>query len=113
MEIIEQLGWKYSFPLPRTRGDIAFINNLCLMHARNPFDLDAKGAPMPSKRHLVKLLLRDPHLKWDLPNNLAWMSERIYGVNRKDGSREEKWEVETGSILDGKIWVGGGAQGNG
>ncbi|KAK7414080.1 hypothetical protein QQX98_007023 [Neonectria punicea] len=36
---------------------------LCLMHARNAFDIDEKGKPLPLRRHLVKMMLQDPELK--------------------------------------------------
>jgi hypothetical protein len=116
MDMLEDLGRKYSFALPRIPGDIAFINNLCLMHGRNAFDIDANGKPLPSKRHLVKLILRDPKLAWDFPESLSWISKRIYGSNQDNGGRTEKWQVAIGSdksLPDGKIWVGAGAEGNG
>lgn len=48
MSFVENLGWKLCLPLPGNRGDIAYINNLCLMHARTAFDLDVEGNPLPS-----------------------------------------------------------------
>lgn len=116
MDMLEDLGMKYLLALPRIPGDIAFINNLCLMHSRNAFDIDASGNPLPSKRHLVKLMLRDPQLAWEFPKSLDWISKRIYGPNREDGGRTEKWKVAIGSdesLPNGKIWVGVGASGNG
>ncbi len=116
MDMLEDLGWKHAFPLPRIRGDIAFINNLCMMHARNAFDTSADGTALPSKRHLVKLMLRDPEEAWDLPKSLNWMTERVYGPNGANGERTEKWHVTLDSdksLPNGKIWVGTGSQGNG
>lgn len=116
MALLEELAWKYSFPLPRKAGDIAYINNLCLMHARKAFDLDANGNPLPSKRHLVKLMLQDPELMWDLPESLSWYSKRVYGPNRDDGGRTEKWQLSVASdesLPDGHIWAGTGSVSNG
>lgn len=93
MSFVEHLAWKHCLPLPTERGDMAFINNLCLMHARNAFDLDSSGKPVASKRHLVKLMLRDPEMTWQLPPMLDWYAETVYGSNQRNGGRSEKWEL--------------------
>lgn len=108
MALLEDLAWKRSLALPRRPGDIAFINNLCLMHARKAFDLDMNGNSLPSKRHLIKLMLQDPELKWNLPDSWSWCQERIYGINQADGGRTERWEVTPGSN-----WAGDGTYSNG
>jgi hypothetical protein len=116
MDMLEALSWKHAFPLPRIKGDIAFINNLCMMHARKPFDTTADGKPLPSKRHLVKLMLRDPKEAWNLPKSMDWMTKRVYGPNEADGTRTEKWQVTLDGekpFPNGKIWVGTGGLGNG
>ncbi|CAP67932.1 uncharacterized protein PODANS_1_18040 [Podospora anserina S mat+] len=115
MAKVEELAWKHAFPLPREPGDMAYINNLCLMHARSAFDVDEEGNPLPSKRHLVKLMLQDPELAWELPQHLGWYLERVYGPNQEDGGRTEKWQlsVKDESLPDGRIWAGSGALSNG
>lgn len=110
MALLESLAWKRAFPLPRQAGDIAFINNLCLMHARREFDLDEKsGVPLASKRHLVKLMLRDEELSWVLPSSWDWCRERIYGSNDEEGGRSERWELSP----DKMVMAGGGSYNNG
>lgn len=97
MDLLERLAWKHSLALPAHAGDVAYINNLTLMHARRGFDLDPlTGTPLPSKRHLVKMLLRDPELKWELPRCLDWYSRRVYGANREGGTRWERWDLVSG-----------------
>ncbi|KAI5921280.1 hypothetical protein F4810DRAFT_702450 [Camillea tinctor] len=116
MDYIEELAWKHGFPLPRQKGDVAYINNLCVMHARSAFDLDSEGNPLPSRRHLVKMMLRDPVFAWDLPEYLNWYSKRVFGPNREDGSRVEKWQLSLNpdqSLPNGRIWVGTGTLNNG
>lgn len=116
MTMVEDLAWKHAMPLPGKQGDIAYINNFCLMHARNAFDLGTDGNPMPSRRHLVKMMLRDPELTWELPASLGWYSQRVYGPNREDGGRKEKWQLSIApdeSLPDGHIWAGSGAFNNG
>lgn len=116
MTLVEELAWRHCLALPGQPGDIAFINNLCLMHARSAFDLDVEGNPLPSKRHLVKLMLRDPELTWNLPESLSWYSERTYGPNKDDGGRTEKWQLSISSdesLPDGHVWAGSGGMSNG
>jgi hypothetical protein len=116
MEMIESLAWKHGLELPRERGDIAFINNFCLMHARQAFDMDLAGNPLPSKRHLVKLVLQDPELMWKIPDSLGWISEQLFGVNTEDGQRVEKWQLSIKPDKenpDSMIWVASGGTMNG
>jgi hypothetical protein len=115
METIERLAWQHGLELPRERGDIAFINNFCLLHARQAFDTDPDGTPLPSKRHLVKLVLQDPDLMWKIPESLSWISEQLFGANTEDGRRVEKWQlsIKPESLPDGMIWVASGGTMNG
>lgn len=115
MALIEKLASKHAFPLPGESGDIAYINNLCLLHGRTAFDLDKAGNPLPSRRHLVKLILRNPKSAWKLPDSLAWLTERVFGSNQPDGTRTEKWHLSIGDDLlpDGRIWAGSGSVSNG
>jgi hypothetical protein len=115
MYAIEDLAWKNCFPLPNQKGDIAFINNMCLMHGREAFDHDDQGNALPSRRHLVKLMLRDPELTWEVPDSLNWLSERIYGPNQDDGGRIEKWHlsIDSEDLPDKRLWVGSGTFANG
>lgn len=116
MEMLESLAWEHGLQLPRQRGDIAYLNNFCLMHARNAFDMDVEGNPLPSKRHLIKLVLQDPELMWKTPKSLSWMSEHLFGANTEDGQRVEKWQLSIKpdeSLPDGMIWVASGTEMNG
>lgn len=116
MAAIEDLAWKNALVLPRQPGDIAYFNNMCLMHARHAFDLDINENPLPSKRHLVKMVLQDPELRWETPDCLRSVSEHVYGPNRANGGRAEKWQmtISDPSVTDGKMWIGaGGSTANG
>jgi len=113
--MIEEIARKHSLPLNSKRGDIAYINNLCIMHARDSFDLDSKGNSLPSKRHLVKMMLKDPELSWDLPASLSWYPELVFGSNRESGDRVETWQLKAPfldeTVVDNGIWVGSGPGG--
>ncbi|OAA58784.1 taurine catabolism dioxygenase [Cordyceps fumosorosea ARSEF 2679] len=54
-------------------GDIQFVNNLSIFHARGSF----KDSP-EKQRHLVRLWLRDEELAWDTPEQLRPLWDRIY-----------------------------------
>jgi len=116
MSVLEDLALKHALPLPRQRGDIVYINNLCLMHGRKAFDLDSRGHPLPSRRHLVKLMLQDPELTWDIPESLSTIIRRVYGPNRDGGGREEKWQLSLSaddSLSGQRRWAGEGSVTNG
>ena len=47
-------------PLTQVRGDVVFINNMAVLHARNAF-VDRENAT----RHILRLYLADPELSWE------------------------------------------------
>ena len=94
MNVIQLLAARNALTLPTQRGDIAYINNMCMLHGRAPFDIDSTGQPLASRRHLIKLFLRDPARAWDIPEAMAGIWDHVYGANRPDGSREEHWFLE-------------------
>ncbi|CCC09604.1 hypothetical protein SMACR_03635 [Sordaria macrospora] len=65
---------KYAVGLDFKQGDIQFVNNLSIFHARAGFRDDGKR-----QRHLVRLWLRDPELAWETPEVLKDRWERVYG----------------------------------
>ncbi len=78
--------------------------------------MDLAGNPLPSKRHLVKLVLQDPELMWKIPDSLGWISEQLFGVNTEDGQRVEKWQLSIKPDKenpDSMIWVASGGTMNG
>ncbi len=69
----------------RTRpGDLTFINNHAVLHAREGFE-DAPGAT----RYLVRMWLRNPALAWKLPRPLQQGNARIYD----DDELQERWNI--------------------
>ncbi|KAK6334552.1 hypothetical protein TWF730_003766 [Orbilia blumenaviensis] len=96
MRVVNETMTKNRFEVPWERGDILYFNNLSLMHARNAFDLDVEGNPLDSNRHLIKLVLRDPELMWQVPTGLKRLDDHFYGPNKKTGGRSEFWELRYG-----------------
>lgn len=78
--------------LPMNKGDMVFLNDMTLMHAREPFE-EAGSA----KRHLLKMYLHDPKQNWEVAPSAVAQWNKMYGSNRPDGGREEIfWTMHTG-----------------
>lgn len=59
-DIADEVCLKFEFQT----GDIQFINNLSILHAREAFQR-AQGDD--TRRHLLRLVLRDDELRWSIP----------------------------------------------
>ncbi len=92
MDTVQYYMSQNAVPLPWTRGDIAFINDMAVMHARSGFK--EQGAPgTGQERHLLKFYLRDPAQNWPVPETARKHWNKIYGANTPDGRREEEWSI--------------------
>ncbi|KAL2152324.1 hypothetical protein VTH82DRAFT_5508 [Thermothelomyces myriococcoides] len=75
LEVLSALATKHRFCLDLKLGDIVFINNLSLLHARDPY-VDPVNGP---GRHLVRLWLRNPKLAWAIPQAMRTPWEAAFG----------------------------------
>jgi hypothetical protein len=66
LAVVEDLARRCSAKLDRQQGDIQFVNNLSIMHARSAYG-KKNGR---STRHLLRMFLRDPENAWEKPK--AW-----------------------------------------
>jgi hypothetical protein len=89
IDAVHFMSAQNAVPLPLGKGDIAFINDMAILHAREAFD--EGGSHL--QRHLLKLYLRDPEQNWPVPSTELQQWNKIYGPNRPDGSRNESWYV--------------------
>ncbi|KAF9698185.1 hypothetical protein EKO04_003841 [Ascochyta lentis] len=64
MQVVQDLAKRFSTRLDREQGDIQFINNLSIMHAREAYQGTNGKA---STRHLLRMFLRDPENAWNKP----------------------------------------------
>lgn len=64
LHAVEALAKRFCTQLDRQQGDVQFINNLSIMHARGAYR-GSKG--QPSSRHLLRMFLRDPANAWEKP----------------------------------------------
>lgn len=78
-----------AIPLPMGKGDMVFINDMAILHARESF---SEGGTY-LQRHLLKLYLRDPEQNWPVPPTARDAWAKIYGSNSEDGSRQETWSA--------------------
>jgi hypothetical protein len=67
LRVVEDLAQRYCTKLDRRNGDIQFINNLSIMHARSAYG--GKPAQRRSTRHLLRMFLRDPRNAWTKPSS--------------------------------------------
>ncbi|KAL2851868.1 hypothetical protein BJY01DRAFT_244801 [Aspergillus pseudoustus] len=73
LDALHYLAEKSAVSLDFHKGDIQFVNNLSIFHARAEFtDSEEK------RRHLIRLWLRDPEFAWETPEGLKSRWETVY-----------------------------------
>ncbi|KAI8954647.1 TfdA family taurine catabolism dioxygenase TauD [Xylaria longipes] len=73
LDTLHFLGDKFCVNTDFQKGDIQYINNLAIFHARDGF------TDTPEKRrHLLRLWLRDPENAWESPKVLDWRWDQLY-----------------------------------
>jgi len=102
-DAIQFTAVKNGITLPVVKGDMLFVNDMALFHAREAFD----DGNIPLKRHLIKMYFRDPHQGWNIPPSMENEWKTSYSPNQPDGTRQETWHVfyepgiEETSMLNG------------
>ncbi|KAF8167146.1 taurine catabolism dioxygenase TauD [Crassisporium funariophilum] len=79
LDALHYLGEKYSLGLNFQKGDIQYINNLSIFHARDGFKDDGNHT-----RHLLRLWLRNEQLAWTLPELLEPLWKKTFCVKPED-----------------------------
>ncbi|KAK0714424.1 hypothetical protein B0T21DRAFT_274100, partial [Apiosordaria backusii] len=85
MQAVQDLGDERSIKIHPRPGDMIFLNNHSMLHARESF-MDGSD----HTRHIMRLWLRNPSLAWSLPDELEAGRKRVYGEN----GLVEHWELE-------------------
>ncbi|KAI1761265.1 hypothetical protein GGR53DRAFT_506198 [Hypoxylon sp. FL1150] len=104
LNTVQFLAEKNSVPLPMENGDLILINDTTILHGREGYD-DAESTR--AKRHLLKMYLRDPLRKTNIPESLREEQEMIYGPNGEDGQVLETWFPDHDPDLEGH-WLKNG-----
>ncbi|KAL4921861.1 hypothetical protein BDW62DRAFT_218502 [Aspergillus aurantiobrunneus] len=73
LDTLHFTGEKFCVNTEFQRGDIQYVNNLSIFHARDGFIDSAE-----KQRHLLRLWLRDPEKAWHTPEVLAPRWAQIY-----------------------------------
>ncbi|RYO97404.1 hypothetical protein DL765_011248 [Monosporascus sp. GIB2] len=88
-DAIQFIAMKNAFKIPAKKGDLLFVNDMALVHAREGFD----DSGNTTKRHLIKMYFRDPDQAWGIPPSLENEWKKVYGPNEPDGTRKETWDL--------------------
>ena len=73
LDTVQRIAEEVCIELDHQAGDIQFVNNLALLHARNSY----KDAPNMA-RHIMRLGLRDRENSWVLPEQYKNMTESAF-----------------------------------
>lgn len=74
LALLQTAARKHQIRLETQPGDIVFINNLGLLHAREAYSDSAT-----SSRHLVRLWLRNTRLGWPIPSSMKMPWDAAFG----------------------------------
>lgn len=99
LDTLTSLAKKHAFTIVAEPGDILFINNLALLHSRNSYIDDEK---MDTRRHLVRLWLRNSELGWDVPASMNKPWKRAFG---KDEDRVGRYVPRRYSIVPMPVYT--------
>ncbi|KAH8724763.1 hypothetical protein GQ44DRAFT_682710 [Phaeosphaeriaceae sp. PMI808] len=84
LDALHFLAEKHALGLDFQKGDIQFVNNLSIFHARDGFTNSKE-----QQRHLVRLWLRDPEHAWKIPEVLKGRWAKVYdGVGEGNEERQ-------------------------
>jgi hypothetical protein len=84
LEAVQRISEKHQLALTFKPGDLTFINNWAILHAREAFRDD-----LMNQRYLVRMWLKNDLLAWKLPNPLQEGNKKIF----HDKSIAENWNV--------------------
>jgi hypothetical protein len=74
LDAIHFTAAKHALAIKLQRGDVTFMNNLGIFHAREAFkDNEDSG------RHIIRMWLRNKGLAWKTPDNMDGVWDHIYG----------------------------------
>ncbi|RYP61397.1 hypothetical protein DL769_007720 [Monosporascus sp. CRB-8-3] len=73
LDTLHFLGEKFCVSTDFQKGDIQYVNNLALFHARDGFTNEGS-----KQRHLLRLWLRDPANAWETPEPLKPRFAQLY-----------------------------------
>ncbi|KAI3325232.1 Clavaminate synthase-like protein [Xylariaceae sp. AK1471] len=91
LDFVQRAAERHQCALRMRPGDLTFVNNLGLLHAREGFE-DSEEGNEGKTRYLVRLWLKNAALAWELPPALELGNRRIYEDAELSGV-EEDWNI--------------------
>lgn len=81
LDMVHFTAEKNSFSIQLERGDMQFLNNFAVFHARQAFidDEDEAGR----RRHILRLWLRNEKYAWNTPDCLKDSWFEVYGESER------------------------------
>jgi hypothetical protein len=81
LETLLSFAKRYSIKLDQHKGDMVFLNNLSILHARDAYVDD----PVHGRnRHLLRLSLRDNELAWPKPDGYREILDKKFAVRAQE-----------------------------
>ncbi|CAH0027953.1 unnamed protein product [Clonostachys rhizophaga] len=102
LDAVQFVAERNSMTVPVCKGDILFINDMAVFHAREGFD----ESRATTKRHLMKMYLRDPCQGWSLPESVHEDFSPRY-AQTSGSSKEEIWDIHHKDGLEELSFVNG------
>jgi hypothetical protein len=78
LDKFEEAANRVRFKLDHVQGDIQYVNNLGLLHARSSWTDNGIG----SRRHMLRMFLRDPEYVWAKPKDFEFEFNDPFDANR-------------------------------
>ncbi|KAJ5738630.1 hypothetical protein N7493_001785 [Penicillium malachiteum] len=83
LDMLHFLAERFHVAMPLRKGDMQFVNNLSMLHARKSY----KDGPH-QRRHLLRLWLHDPQNAWEIPDALRSKWDKLYAETASHG-----WQI--------------------
>lgn len=93
LDALHFLADEFHISMKLRKGDIQYINNLAVLHARRNYVDDGEH-----RRHLLRLWMRDPENAWATPEEMRGRWGRIYGAEASNGPEVFPLEAATRSV---------------
>lgn len=102
LDAVQFIAQKNAITLPVSKGDMIFINDMSVFHAREGF----KDGDVNTARHLLKMYLRDRAQGWTVPDSVQETFSLRYS-RRPNDSSPEIWDINHVPGLERLSFVNG------
>lgn len=88
LDTVQHLLEENSIALPWDKGDIVFINDMAIFHARTAFQ-EQEG----SGRELVKFYLHDPKQQWPVASTAQENWNKLFVPKKQNNASRDEWNL--------------------